>query len=1458
MVNAKQLKNNISRWLRTHSDKVLQNRSSFPRRELTADSSSSLYDSYKISLQNITKSQKKEEINQLKQRLYNEAKKWGYQVSLSSSSIPKLKDYINYFNRALQLNFKRQDDKPVSFNQLSKFLSSKGENGIVFDDIHGDYQIKRPQLQVVRPVRPLKQYIITTTQYYAFSSEQKWDSEERKNNSIIRRNGIVYRPLSSSVIADDVESSYDIFRYSDTFIDRLSVHIGTLNGEEKVVAGALTDEYIRFMKRIYQNFNITDAGGNITDGDGNGVVSAGEIHINSLSFQINRVAGRYPDDVHLLHIQSVQEIDKNPQRSLIPLVQRKLKDDVSYDKIYSKYTSYNSIILDNPDTTPDNGQCVITNIVNTFGDSWNNYQKKNIKKPKYLTRDFVIQYFQSKGVGRPLESADTSRGLSIEEFTPFFVDNRLSFVIYDKWDKVIHKYTPDSPNKNVRGTMRCMVYDNHLFTYNNNLKSLIALSGDSNNGDVDEFLSKPSSTFHLGNSKTKHTYTYIGDFENIKTLKLIPDAHMTVYTHDDVNNVLTLLVEKYKYIPRINRAGRDLITSITIKIEDTTITIENCKTEVGTLLEFRDDEQYQCYHNFSNELRSCLLNTDNISQYSRKYLSIAKKYTPKALVGVCNPELNHFGMGDLYMLDVSKFYTSILMNLPFLPMKSGFDDFAPLSRPYVFHDKVEYLFIRNDSVKIPEVVAYTILNNPVILLNGYSYKRLLEICPEFPTYICDCIFASDSVSYANNKTRDIVQRLYENKLLTSLQKKLVVNFITGHLEKTSNNKQRIEMFTNLDDAIDFKTRLSQRNEKASNAYIHQIHKYFKKFDTNLNILSYKSETSLVNGFYPIKSFIYQLARIEKLRLSLMLKEKYNATILGYHTDAIYFRTVKPVDIIQKDNYTPFSSIGTYTIERRDTINLSRKPVYNSENTGVSQTLKVVESVRQECDFNHLVKVYTLRHEAQWSTNPQLYNQEAIELALKILETDRTLMIVADILGAGKTYLANIIVAYLKSIGKCVVSCSLTNKRVQELSQSNVDCQTYHNLLSIRLSDDGNDEMIETDGKTTKLRDVDYIYIDEIGMLSIKLLFKLSRVMEKYPNIKLIATGDIYQQTVDTHTKTFDNDAYKTRALNSIFPNVITLKENKRFKNPKDVEALNIIKDKLVNHDSTDSRRFISQYLQPTDNIVDIYNMIFNNPDPVVCICYFQQTRKYINDLMHDLHIKRTQPHLVKTVYDHKLVNGDVLVVCEKRTTKEHVFQVNTEYKIIGFNDTDVVLENIITGEVVDLPNIWFSQEKSFFTYNYCYTSIQTQGDTYKDTNLVIFDMFSSLFSGRGIYTSIGRATSLDRVYVYTGKDINYSFVRDELRDKFLQSRINSHKEADRLADRPFRDEDFVDSQWVLDKFQHGNPKCHCGKSLTLDISNKHHLFSIDRIHNSLPHTRDNCILSCYHCNTSRKNRELIM
>lgn len=97
--------------------------------------------------------------------------------------------------------------------------------------------------------------------------------------------------------------------------------------------------------------------------------------------------------------------------------------------------------------------------------------------------------------------------------------------------------------------------------------------------------------------------------------------------------------------------------------------------------------------------------------------------------------------------------------------------------------------------------------------------------------------------------------------------------------------------------------------------------------------------------------------------------------------------------------------------------------------------------------------------------------------------------------------------------------------------------------------------------------------------------------------------------------------------------------------------------------------------------------------------------------------------------------------------------------------------------------------------------------------------------------------------------------------QIIKKKIGSHKRSDILNKRIEKDsipDDYIDVEHVLELLEEQQNKCKkC--EVKLELCNYSQActtqFTIDRIDNDLPHTKNNCIITCLSCNVSKSDKQ---
>ena len=445
-----------------------------------------------------------------------------------------------------------------------------------------------------------------------------------------------------------------------------------------------------------------------------------------------------------------------------------------------------------------------------------------------------------------------------------------------------------------------------------------------------------------------------------------------------------------------------------------------------------------------------------------------------------------------------------------------------------------------------------------------------------------------------------------------------------------------------------------------------------------------------------------------------------------------------------------------------------------------------------------------------------------ELCEHIINKKRV-MIRAKLPGSGKSYVCE----HLVNLGYKVLFVCPTNKLAQKYKESGL---TINKFYGIGFANNEVKEEGEIKIKGFDSSEYDVIVFDEIYFSNVRMLARIRKFSLDNPEKIIVATGDTSQlPPILPYSNTKDYVTYADECINNIFPYEIYLKENKRLKTQED-------KDKLER----------------------IYNDIFNiNIEPEITIKkYFKHTKslttsnKSISDMNDTAEIvsKHTRKHLNKT---DEYEIGEVLVCRQYLNCKLGKFNVNFEYKIIGYSYDTIEIENLATGEEHELPKDII---RKHFIFNYCSTCHSTQGQTI-DENITIYDWKFYYVTREWLWTAITRATSLDNVYFY-------EYVEPELnRDliyAYFKRRVEGYKKQDveRSNERLPKEviNNYITPEWLMNSVNKICPSCNNMLYIRFRDGNTYTNITAQRSDNSLYHTLDNIKPMCRMCNCSLSNR----
>lgn len=554
-------------------------------------------------------------------------------------------------------------------------------------------------------------------------------------------------------------------------------------------------------------------------------------------------------------------------------------------------------------------------------------------------------------------------------------------------------------------------------------------------------------------------------------------------------------------------------------------------------------------------------------------------------------------------------------------------------------------------------------------------------------------------------------------------------------------------------------------------FVHQGSPYF--------ILVLKAEKQLRNGFRYVKELLMQGHNFKLMQAYDALAE---AGVKMYSVKTDCFTISAEYEAKAREVLTFDQGIGSWRVSKTEDIMFP------------FETLS--SDMLDEIEFKHPV-VNVLPVTNEWDANEMCDH----------FEQHRRVMVRADYAGCGKSYACKA----MEARGHKVLFVCPTNK----LAQNNLDSGcTLNAFFSVGMTDDATQRMSKFDDSA-----YDTIVFDEIYFANVQMLAKIKRYSENNPGKIILATGDTNQlETIDLVSNQVDYETYVDSCINTIFPNSITLRENKRLRTQADKDTLKQFKEDIFN-ESIPTSVTIKKYFKFATEVRTTSNIAYKNS---TCETVAKDVRQMLN---------KTDDYEV----------GEVLV-CRKylKVSSGTKCSVNFEYTIEAVKAGSLIIKELHSATALELK---LEVIKKHFIHSYCRTCHSFQGSSIDD-KITIFDWRFFFVNRKWIYTAVTRATELKNVFFFLGAAADYD---EAVLDNYLAKKVENYKKQDLQHGRPLT-ENFVTPTWLKAQF---GKVCHdCGDCFRFDIKGKvvESNLSADRVDNSECHHLNNIVPLCVSCN----------
>eukprot|EP01116_Phalansterium_solitarium_P007475 TRINITY_DN2017_c0_g1_i4.p1 TRINITY_DN2017_c0_g1~~TRINITY_DN2017_c0_g1_i4.p1 ORF type:complete len:1238 (+),score=238.90 TRINITY_DN2017_c0_g1_i4:85-3798(+) len=1049
--------------------------------------------------------------------------------------------------------------------------------------------------------------------------------------------------------------------------------------------------------------------------------------------------------------------------------------------------------------------CFPTILIDTYRDSLQKYSRgKKVIDYEYFARLKGLDSIPADGL--PFTLPEISK--------LFLTPHRIQLIVLDVHNNVQWTNVADVPNKNNNigsNPLYVFAHNAHIYRCTKPTKDMCQLYKAVVDPGNTLAVKEPSPVYKIG--EPKRAAGYIRECKEvtdlIATFKHIregPPKAVQLAT-PNVEKILLELIRTHKYEPSVKVApvGK-AIQSISLKVNtkqhSTIISIaQNVFDHVPTP-EFGDDAHYNRFSHYRVQLFNSLISTITKSYYSTSvstvlfqkqtvtHGSVETEYSnfsrtpvhgrfPSYSPYTHEPAYDVFSTADLGF-DFVRQYTSCLMMFDDLPVLSVFDEFEPYADTPV-DPRYFYIISVYDAMGIELILA----SRRHEMVSGYT---LLELARANIRFTITHVLKPHK--FVKNRTKEIIQEIYEDAGLTSADKKNIVNIVVGQTLKLMNRNVKANLYADKDEAGNYHANYFQVTDESPD-----------KFDL---FVGYDEKSrDLIDGFYFIGLLVYEFSRITLYRLAEAAEEY--GTVVGCKVDCVFVQLNPQSAPFTADSVGKFRVAAASTFGDIGCIKLEKKA--DVARTFIKFRDNVAPDLPRVCYDQEVVEL----------PPDDEFNAGAVNATLT---SDVPTVVLADCPGAGKT---SALAAFaISTYPDSHLFVAPFNRLRQDLKRTKgVRAITVDKLVGRTV---GKDDL----GAEYNIKDVQFVVFDEIYLNNVKNMSLIMRFMRSHPNIKYAASGDIFQNEPFEDGK-IDHEYY-VAIVKRMFPRVLMLHVNKRLQNPADRDALMAMLTDLKS-ESVPVLTALRKHFKFTDSLAGL-------PKDADHIVYRNDTAEFVN-----AYFGRDKCFAV----------GEYVLCRTHLVKKKYRFYVNIEYKIKEKTGSGYVLKD----DEKHLITVTDDEMRKYFKLPYAATGHSLQGLT-RGEKVVIYDIVIKGDSGykldwlaarRWLVAAVTRCTTLD-VTFYSGNEIprRPCMSRDIVKDTdLIKRKLRGYAYQDRQAKRDHRGNITVDE--TVELLTYIDVCHHCQLPLTTG-------FTLDRIDDNLPHTRDNVVLSCLSCNHRHLNRQL--
>ena len=1048
----------------------------------------------------------------------------------------------------------------------------------------------------------------------------------------------------------------------------------------------------------------------------------------------------------------------------------------------------------------------------------------NEPRMKKMTRENVLRL-----IGKTDEDFKTN-GASINDMEKVFIEYRISARIFDCLGNLYYRYDPSKPDTHIK-SFYGMIKNDHIYTLNKDLKALKRNLGIDKEYKLNV---KASSDFHI-NTRDEPIECRMIDGVNDFLKYTEKNEYTMIYNGNDLSK-LYFESKQAGYNPCIKfTAG--IISELNFRFRfrkekkeiKYKVKTQNLTDAINGSITVEAEKTYNNMSRAMFEFSKRIFNPLHKSYYNEVDIEILNQCRTIPPAGKIHNF--HYNREEHSEIDQNKAYTYNLGETVRIPVFNEFDVWEYYD--YNKHDFNELGELCLFLVRVVDGNALMFFNKPYLLIYDLFLKEFADKVEILYFKRPSCVY---DVDY-----KKCIRKLYDTKISDKIAedmkaKKMIVNVNIGMLEKSTNKSQKSLDFESLTEAVYYQNLMGGRINKVSGFYegeelVEMTDEYIKELEEEAGkeIKEWNEYTEdwgqyrfdgYTVGHYKIKDGkYYDVINVERETD----KKYYTLTVGDKKEMANGFRYIKEL-VLQRHNFKMYQDY--YKLMKNDV------KVYSVKTDAFIIDKKDVKKARKLINFSKDIGGWRAENDKQVSPPSDFYKMKDNEIpTIPVYKNERLptpdeydtqsicenivgcnpVFIKAKFAGSGKSYIGE----YMKNLGYNVLFVVPNNKQLQEVKSEAI---TYNKFFSIPV--EAGESLAYFDHS-----DFDCIVFDEMGQIGGYVLNKIRHFINTNSNDKIIigtADGKQLKPIVDL-TNTQDHEKYLNKCLNQIFKYKIYLKICKRVKTEEDRQKVSDVYDDIWKHKLPIDDVMRKHFEATTDIMESEHNIAYTNR---MCKWVSNTIRKNLGK-------------------SDKYEVGD-FVICRKHTWKDGItFNVNFKFEIKQIVGDDVVIENVKTKQQypTDIETL-----DTNFIYAYCATCHSSQGASV-DKTIAIHEWDKKQWVSREwIYTSITRATDLNKVKYFVRTDDDEDELTEEKLMRYFEKKISSYKVQDMKGNREIDESKYIDVQWLMDRTNSRCNRCSCEFEFNIDKGIVFSNMTAQRVENTYPHSKENCIIFCHKCN----------